>query len=295
MAIGFGRDGSVEWERFRIYNPPIMVPDGTKQTVTIGVRGVEVDNFKEDAGAALREVIAHNIKLAGKPGARITPGKVGNTTSTFYSELADGHIGHINVVDTWANVRNATAGTSIDTTSSYSGGALGQQGPAGTMSIRRSIWPFITSAIPDTDVISAATNSYYIIDSSSTDNDGDDWVNIYLSTPSNSANLVLGDFDQISATSSATQIDITSIATGAYKDWTLNATGLANISTSTTTVFALREGHDVLNSEVIDGGENTVNVRGADTAGTTQDPKLVVVHAAPITEEPIDAFLIAGD
>src|SRR3990167_7852294 len=49
VAIGFGRDGSVEWERFRIYNPPIMVPDGTKGTAVDERDGstFEVDNFKE--------------------------------------------------------------------------------------------------------------------------------------------------------------------------------------------------------------------------------------------------------
>src|SRR3990167_3660071 len=87
--IGFGRDGSIEWERFRIYNPPIMVPDGTTRTVTPsdGSPAYERDNFKEDAVAALRSVIEHNVKLVGKRGAKVTPGKIGNTTSTFFATL----------------------------------------------------------------------------------------------------------------------------------------------------------------------------------------------------------------
>ena len=267
--IGFGRDGSIEWERFRIYNPPIMVPD--------------VDNFKEDPLEALRQVIAHNVKLVGKPGANVTPGKIGNTTSTFFATLNDAYITNT-AVDTWANVRNAATGTGIDTTSSYGALAAGIQTPAGTMLIRRSIFVYDTSSIPDSDTIDSATNSHYIIDSSSSDNDGDDWINIYLATPADPAVLVTGDYDQVGEVAQATQIDITSIATGAYKDWTLNATGLGNISKTGNTILGAREGHDVLNSEVLtDASGNIVNSRHADTAGTTQDPKLVVVHAAVTT------------
>src|SRR3990167_9724959 len=189
--IGFGRDGSVEWERFRIYNPPIMVPDGTThEEIALNGEPYQADNFTENLVAALRAVIAHNVKLVGKAGANVTPGKIGNTTSTFFATLNDAYITNT-AADTWANVRNAATGTSIDTTSSYGALAAGIQTPAGTMLIRRSIYVYDTSSIPDSDNIDSATNSHYIIDSSSSDNDGDDWINIYLATHVDPAVLVV--------------------------------------------------------------------------------------------------------
>src|SRR5687767_6458106 len=40
--VGFGRDGSVDLERFRVFNHPIMVPDGTKSVIT-NERGIQIE------------------------------------------------------------------------------------------------------------------------------------------------------------------------------------------------------------------------------------------------------------
>ena len=71
--VGFGKDGSVEIERFRIYNPPILVSDPLgdhirSYTEKIGL-GDEVQKerrFREDPAEAIRQTIAHNISLIGK-------------------------------------------------------------------------------------------------------------------------------------------------------------------------------------------------------------------------------------
>ncbi len=44
-------------------NPPIKVPDGTKRTETIEGVDVELDNFKIDPEAALKEIILQTIEL----------------------------------------------------------------------------------------------------------------------------------------------------------------------------------------------------------------------------------------
>lgn len=44
-------------------NPPIKVPDGTKRTESIEGTDVELDNFKIDPEAALREIIYQTIVL----------------------------------------------------------------------------------------------------------------------------------------------------------------------------------------------------------------------------------------
>lgn len=286
--IGFG-DGSVEWERFRIYNPPILVPDGTKRTVTPNDWRLpyEVDNFREDPVAALREVIAHNIKLVGKLGASVTAGKVGHTTSTFYPDASvestsvDGYSYVIDLV--WATAHDATIGGAADDTDTSGYAASGKT--ATDYIIIRNFLLYDTSSLPDTDTISAATLSLYVIATLNGDNDADDWVNIFATTPASNTAIVTDDYEQIGTTAQATQIDIGSITAAAYNDWTLNATGLTSISKTGITKFGAREGHDVLNSAYAGaaGTRDQVQFAAADTAGTTQDPKLVVTHAGAET------------
>jgi hypothetical protein len=78
--LGFGPDGTVETERFRFFNPPILVDDPTgsivrewtdsvtKQTVT--------RHLREDPIAAIRDDLAHAISLTGKEGAAIVRKKL---------------------------------------------------------------------------------------------------------------------------------------------------------------------------------------------------------------------------
>src|SRR3990167_9831546 len=56
--LGFGVDGSVEIERIRIHNPPILIPDGTLRAITFQGEQVEIPNFVEDLGGAMRLHIA---------------------------------------------------------------------------------------------------------------------------------------------------------------------------------------------------------------------------------------------
>ena len=299
VPIGFGRDGSVEWERFRIYNPPIMVPDGSTHT-EVGYsdgRTYQVHNYKEDPVAALRAVIAHNVKLVGKPGANVVAGKVGNTTSTFYPDAnvettsVDGPV-YYNSAAAWATAHDAADGTGSD--------ASGVNGyTAGTFTtvyhLYRLFILFDSSAIPDGDTVSDVTLSLVANTVTNGDNDGDDFIAIVTSTPAINTDLSTADFDQMGTTeqhAAGQRKDITGISTGVYTDWTLDANGRGNTSKTSITKFGAREGHDLLNSAPV--GTSEVNFKTADTAGTTEDPKLVVTHAVAATST-IDSLLIAGD
>ena len=81
--LGFGENGSVEIERFRIFNPPILVddPNGTV------IREMDKDpegkilparRLREDPIEAIRQSIAHTISLLGKENTGIVIGKIGN-------------------------------------------------------------------------------------------------------------------------------------------------------------------------------------------------------------------------
>src|SRR3990167_5790290 len=93
QQLGFGADGSVEIERFRIYNPPILIddPNGTiiRDYIDSNTKQPAQRKLREDPIEAIRQVIAHNAKIVGKENGKIVSGKVGNTTSTFYP---DAHI-----------------------------------------------------------------------------------------------------------------------------------------------------------------------------------------------------------
>lgn len=302
--VGFGPDGTVEWERFRIYNPPIKVPDGTKSsTTTMSGKIVLIDNFKEDPPEALRQVIAHNVKIVGKSGSNIILGKIGSTTSTFYpdadpeSSSVDGTVTYSANPTTWQEAHDAATGTSLNDTDANR--FVGVQNANPQWNITRGLFFYDTSPLGDTDTIDSATLSLYSrIAPDDDDNDGNDFIAIVHSTSTSVTALVLGDYGKfgiIEQHDVGQRKDLTTMGSGVYVDWTLNSTGVGNVSKTTLTRFGAREGHDLLNIAV-DPTFNTMYIAFAETAGTTQDPKLVVVHTSVAAAADFwPPYLISGD
>lgn len=282
--FGFG-DGSIDIERFRIFNPPIMVEDANGNYVlSSDHNGIFVERkFREDLEEALLQTLSHTIGLVGKTGTKIIPGSIGRTTSTFYPSAGavspvDGYAYRSNVADvTWANAR-AAAGSSASATASIlvmqSDHQIGENNI-----IYRSPCLFDTSAIPDTDAISSATFSVYV----TVVQDGDsDSITVTPVTLGANDNVVASDYNiaNWSDTEQVTSITMASLSTSAYNDMTVNATGLGNISKTGVTSWGLRSKHEVASTAPTIDVAISVQVSSADVAGTTQDPKLVVVHAA---------------
>lgn len=297
--VGFGSDGTVEIERFQIFNPPVMVPDGTctEEIITLGSRQETTctPNYREDPEEALRRELAHTIKLVGKEGNKIVAGKVGNTTSTFYPDAnpetssVDGYVGRDAGAEGWATVRGG-AGTNADDTGI---GYVATQDSGGTTaSLFRGILVFNTAAIPDTDTISSATLSLYGragSDQSCTSN-AQTGLNFTSSSPASNTALAATDYPVANFGSTAfldTAFTFASFSTGAYNDGVLNASGIANISVTGVSKFAARLGGDISNTEPTCSGAQAAEYRSesADFAGTTSDPKLVVVHAVAATSD----------
>lgn len=274
VQVGFGIDGSVDIERFRIFNPPIMVADGTTHTVTpsdgIG-EPHEVDNFKEDPQEAVLQTLIHTIKQIGKDGSNIIAGKIGNTVSTFYPS-SDSSIYLENA--TWSTVHDGTSGTLYD-----SGGLTYLL--TRHLSAKYHIWRFFmvfdTSALPDTDNISDAVLSVYTTVKGGTASHA---YNIYGSTCSTTVTGT--DFDLCDAVPQCdTEITHASLATGAYNNYTLNATGRGNISKTSLSKFVYREAYKDAGNVAPDTENNTYfELRSMDFSGTASDPKLVVTHSA---------------
>lgn len=301
VQIGFGKDGSVDIERFRIFNPPVLVLDAGGDVLSF----VQLDpddlsltkevRYREDPEEALLQTLEHNISVMSTRGSEnIVANKVGNTTSTFYPDASP----ETTTVDGW--LRSETASAGWDPTHDATTGSLAIDNgttifarsilntATGACDIIRSMTLFDTSVI-GTDAISSATYSLYgdaIL--ANADNDGDDFITVVESFPASNTALTTADFDQVGdainnpteAIDAGNRLDIGSMSTVAYNDFAFNSTGIGMINKSGVTKLGFREGHDVLDSPVASGAGNSIRVFAADQTGTTQDPKLVVEHAA---------------
>lgn len=305
--LGFGKDGSVEIERFRIFNPPILVDDPNGDIVrewTDEKTGeLKQRKLREDPIEAIRQTVAHNVKIVGKENAQIVIGKIGNTTSTFYPDAHPENTSHDAMLYTspnasWDTVHDtANADGALD---NYSGPDRfvysGKDGD--NFRIIRFQTLFDTSAI-GSDTVSSATASLYVNLVNNGDNDGDDYIAVVSSNPASNTGAAVGDYSLMGTTAYSNTIDLSSMSTGDYVDWTINATGLAAINTSGITKFGFREGHDIIDSAYA-GGFDTVNsivTYAAEASGTANDPKLVVVHSTPTptpTPTPIDTSAPSG-
>lgn len=288
--LGFGADGSVDIERFKIFNPPILVPDGTTrlETVSVGVlketKTVSVVNFKEDPEEALKLSLVHTIGIVGKENTKIEEGKIGKTTSTFYpdannpgSTSVDGTI-RSGGTNNYATHHGATTGSGLDPQNS-STLVVTNSVSGGNYYIDRSPINFDTSPLGASATISAGVCS--VMNNKTYDFNNGDSTSISLVTNSITSNVAYAttDFSYFGTTKQATDITLASLTNGVYADYTLDATGLSNISKIGITKFALRLLGDVNNSAP--AGNNSCQFYGAETAGTTSDPKLVVTYTAP--------------
>ncbi len=203
------------------------------------------------------------------------------TTDTYFptpSTQIDGYL-YSGSQALWATARNNVSA------SSASSGDLSEEIVESTKVsvsnwvILRSAFVFNTASLPDTDAISSATLSLFGNGGATTNVDSTtiEAVSVTLASPSA---LATSDYN-ISNFGSTTggSISIASWNTGAYNDITLNATGIANISKTGNTFFGLRTGLDLSNTQPTGG--NLVTAYYSDQTGTTNDPKLVVIHAVP--------------
>lgn len=287
--VGLGVDGTTEWERFRIFNPPIMVEDGTcTDTWSAETESFWcAPNYKEDPEAALQTVIAHNIKLTGKEDATVKSGSRGNTTSTFYpdpnpeSTSVDGSCQEASIHTSWASIHDLTAcdgSDDLDTNIPVRARATATSNNFDRL--YRGYFLFDTSAITDTDVVSSATLSLKG-QNTEIDTAGTAQVAIVASTPASNTAIATGDFDQVGTTQLATNMTVTAWSASAYNDFALNASGVAAITATGVSKFGLRFEKDRANDSTWSSGlDMYVEVSPAETALTTSDPKLVVVHAA---------------
>lgn len=290
--IGFGRDGSIDIERFRIFNPPIAIdsPTGDIKSKHVDIDGnVVVRTLKIDPEKALLESIAHTIRVKKQKniGGNIIPNSIGNTTSTFYPD-ADPESTSMDAYTASADGGSASWSTLIARDGDQSGDSNASLPVArinmSTSSnqfdgVYRSHFLFDTSAISDTATIDSATLSLYGKNKSGTS--PTITVNIFSTNPASNTAIADGDHDTVGSTEYSTKITYASWNTSDYNDFVLNATGESAISKTGVSKFSTRDNdHDAADSAPSwsSGAIWAIEAWHADETGTSKDPKLVVEH-----------------
>lgn len=282
--IGFGKDGSVDIERFRIFNPPILVDDPqgdivitdeVQDPVTSTTRKT-VRTLREDPEQALiTSLIDTILSIKNIHSAdNIISGKRGNTTSTFYSGGGDTNMaGNLGGGSFTAQRNAATANTGV-----YGGSPNWGFLARNTVYLYRAFFPFDTSALPDTDNIDSAVFS---VKPASDYNNGCS-VTAYLVpfAPANPASLVVADWGTITFTDYGNRV-WSAASVGNYFDITLTAAGLSGINKTGFTNLAFISNYDFLDTTPCNSTTNNgAQLYYSEASGTTNDPKLVIEHSA---------------
>jgi len=291
QPVGFS-DGTVEIERFRIFNPPVLVNDPTGDIVsTSSLNGVTLTRrMREDPAEAIRQTLIHTITVSGKDGTKIQPGKRGNTTDTFFASY-DMDVKRDVVDETWANIRggagNGTGGACSQCNFAY---IRASHTTNQWRNLTRFITNFDTSAIGTDSVTSATLSLASYTGSKSNALASSPVMNVYSANPASDTALVAADYSTTGTTAFATGIAYASWNNSGdnYNDFTLNASGIAYIDGAGYSNFASKFEYDSSDSMPtwFDFLDSEMNGYTSEWAGTSLDPKLVVVHSAAVASVP---------
>ena len=289
--VGF-LDGTVEVEHFIFINPPVMVDDASGP-ITIDSMDAEGNiaprKLRVDGQAAIISALAHTMSRVAKDDSKLVRGKRGNTTTTVYAGAA-GTADELlrrgtNVNESWGTIRAGAGNNNIDAN-------CGPNVLADTTSnqwdvLDRCGYTFDTSSIPDTDAIDSATISFYGV--SLTNGVTGMSTNVVSFSPASDSNFVNADYNTFGTTKFATDKAVSGWGVESYNDFALNSSGLANISKTGISKFGhvFKEDADNTAPTWVSGAQTLPNAYDSTNAGTTKDPKLVVVHSATAAEIPV--------
>ena len=207
---------------------------------------------------------------------------------TLYPSL-DGRVGwnEGTQYDSFANARNHSGGDfSADDTSAQIAGvrvSMVLNSPLDKADFfNRSIFVFTHSISPPVHIESVVFSVWV-----TNKNDGlSTSVSLVAATPASDSALANTDFSTLGSTRFASDVSISSITTGQYTDFTLNASGLSAIQTaingSSKIRLGLRLAIDLDNAYVEDtGGNSDITLYYSEQGGTpvtVNDPKLVITY-----------------
>lgn len=294
LQFGFGKDGSVDIERFRFVNPPILVRDisgDITHEYSIPFENEKhVRQLKEDCCEAILQALEHTVSVSAfaKPSSTIFPGRRGSTITTIYSASGgDGYVGYGVASSAWSTIHDAATGND-----SSSGGTLGilvcdSQAGGGGFRNYRIFTPFDTSVIGSGQQVDSATYSIKLATYSGAGHVGETGYLIQTNQSSISSlgNSNYGDVVDKHPMTDAGSVSLpASGSTDTYFDITMNATGRGWISVTGNTKLGFVYSYDALTNSghttnVPTGNQTHRNFYMSDQSGTSDDPKLVVDHS----------------
>lgn len=194
------------------------------------------------------------------------------------SSSVDGRCNHGGGEETWAEKRDGAADFAADSEATDNQVYL-DTGSTNNLfaNFTRSFFIFNTAAIAG-GTVTAAVFSTYITAKQSGFNLS---IGLYQSITASNTAIAAGDF-QSSKDLTTTQSDstpaISTISTSAYLDYTLNATGRGNVSTSGVTKLGLKSTADATNSAPTWASGTVGQIQGNYADAASNDPKLVVTY-----------------
>ena len=210
---------------------------------------------------------------------------VGFDTLTVYpgsegtDDPVDGDVGRISVNETFSTIRAGAGNTYGTTSTSYVCASVKTSATENQFEqIRRSIFCYKTSALTSGASISSAVLSLYGVTANSIEGSS---IEICASTPASTTALENADYGQLGSTSFSS-IAYASLTITGYNDFTLNASGISNISKTGISKFGGRTGWDLNNDTTglswVSSTFYQFNCYYSNNTGTTNDPKLVVTY-----------------
>lgn len=216
-------------------------------------------------------------KFAGLPLAFM------GTTETYYAHTTgSGRVGYSDN-SSWSTTRDATTGITATPgdTDSY---ICRVRHLLGNYIIDRNFQPINTSGLPDSAIISSATYKIWLLSYGDTSSDGHDYAVIVQTSQSDTTTFTTADYDLFGTTEGSDQFSLSgSLATGEYKTFTLNATGLGWINKTGYTKLGVRGGGDITNNAPPDNTYYQFYGYCAAQTGTDKDPYLSVTYSVPVT------------
>ena len=201
------------------------------------------------------------------------------------TNTVDGVVKRDTLVEAFSTVRSG-AGTSADDSSSSLNIQIAANPASDYDRIYRAPLLFLTSSIPDDATIDSATLEIYITGKSDNLATAQS-ISLVKPTPASNTTLVASDYNVANwdMTKQATDVTIASITLNAYNTWTLNATGLGNISKTGVTKLGLVLSGDQSNTDPgwVANADASITFQCAETTGTSQDPKLTVNYTIATT------------
>lgn len=219
------------------------------------------------------------------------------TTTIVYPDAGtggttvDGHVRRSSVDQTFSAIRTGAGVAHSDTSANENCAQLTATATTNQYSVlRRSIFTADTNAVPATDTVSAFTFSVY--GSAKQNGLGDPDLDVVTATPAANNDLAYADYSYTNFGETALgSVSYASFSTAGYNDISCATTA---VTPEGITRIGLRLSWDTDNSAPTWATGTPVSsfqIYFADQAGTTNDPKFTVEHAAPAADSRV--FIIS--